>query len=453
MAEQVTQNNGEKFSEEEYYQFSRCRYWTISEFLKLVFNDKSLKYPNEASEEFGYLNLIFDGIYEESFESFKWGDPHPKTLRPIENPHYNLPTQERYLVTTQVSAKQAFSFAHNLHLALAMEIPKDDPLYLVFNADRAIKLPEEFLKMEEEIDPSSSYLETLKISPAWTIRDLIRIIFGERYKEYKKIDNEIVDNFINLVKANIHSKKIIPIHSSQEEKEFDIFFKPIDLVEFILSETVFGWLMKNGFDVLEWVEDLFDHFKEEEKNKVNEDNTETSSMGGKQITKNKNFFPAPDGTTWNQVVFIITIKKQVKIKINNDEKLFKFEDLKKIIRKGKSFRLLFGICTAGPSFNKDSFNETGAKEHLRQYVSDLRVNLKELFNIDSDPFTSMGKGEYKTNFGTVTPFYEPSSKQYQVDLEEQASPEDKFFSDRIEKDDTSHEEDQPDSWGDKPLDF
>lgn len=445
MAEQVTKNRKENFTEEEYHRFSRRRYWTISEFLKLVFNDKSLKYPNKASEEFGYLNLIFDGIYEESFESFKWGDPHPKTLRPIDNPHYSLPTQERYLVTTQVSAKQAFSFAHNLHLALAMEIQKDNPLYLVFSADRAVKLPEDFLKMEEEIDPSSSYLETLKISPAWTIKDLIRIIFGERFKENENLDDENVANFITLIKADINSKKISPINFNQKVNELDIFYKSTDLIEFIWSEKVFNWLMKIKIDILEWVEDLFNDVKIEEEIGVKEGNAEKLSSSEKQHKEKKSFFPASDGTNWNQVKFLIIQTAQIRVKIKNKQELFCFDKWKSKIPRKSSYSLIMVIFSVGSYFNKDNF-DGAEKNNFKQYLSLLRKDLKELFNIDSDPFKALGRGEYQTNFGIKWDLV--------TSLEEnQINPEDNLPFGRAVENSTSPEEDQLDSLGDSPLDF
>ena len=64
------------------------------------------------------------------------------------------------------------------------------------------------------------------------------------------------------------------------------------------------------------------------------------------------------------------------------------------------------ILHSGPSFSRENFDSPGEQNNLRQYVSGLRVDLKKLFGIESDPFKSMGNGEYQINFSTVSPYYE-----------------------------------------------
>jgi len=412
MAEKESQDDEKNFSAEEYYQFSRRRYWTICEFLRLVFNDKSLVYPERETAELNYLHLIFDGIQDNSFEIFKLEDPYPRSLRPLADlhellqipmgqPHDYLPSHEKFIVTTRVSAKQAFGYAHTMHLS--MDLPQNDFFYDFFEVEKAVKLPAEFLKMGEEIDPQSSYLETLKARDAWTIKDLIRIIFGERFKEYENLNDENIDNFITLIEASINAKSISPINLNQKVNELDIFYKSTDLIEFIWSDKVFDWLMKIEIDILEWVEDLFNDVKIEAK--VKEDNAENLSPREKQHKEKKSFFPAPQGTTWNKVGFVVTKEGQIKISINGEENSFESEDLKKIIPKGKLLRLLMRILHSGPSFSRENFVSPGEQNNLRQYVSGLRVDLKKLFGIESDPFKPMGNGEYQTNFSTVSPYF------------------------------------------------
>ncbi len=436
MIERETENIDGGFAGEEYYQFARCRYWTILEFFRLVFNKKSIKYDKEINPNRGFMSLFFDTVDNNGIESYPFGfeDPLPKTLRTFESTFKPETSLEDKFFNTQVSAKQAYSFAHELHLAL--DIPKNDPWYLLLEGDKAVKLSEDFLKMGREINPSS-YLDLLKICPAWTLKDLIRIIFGERYEENEKVDNQIIGNFIKLVKSHIQANKLISITPIQEKKDLETPLKPINVVNFIWSEPVFGWLMKNGIDILEWVEELFDHVKLEEKIRAKEENAEILSAEEKQYKEKISFFPAPDGTSWDKVKFSITDAGQIRVKINNKQELFSLEKWKSKLPRGKSFNLLISIFAIGTSFSKEDFDEPGQKNNLKQYVSALRKDLKELFDIDSDPFKSIGIGEYQTNFGIQVDYITSPE-------EEQVTPEDNIAYGRPGGDDTSPEEGQLD---------
>ena len=52
----------------------------------------------------------------------------------------------------------------------------------------------------------------------------------------------------------------------------------------------------------------------------------------------------------------------------------------------KSSKFLFRIIHSSGVFDKESFKEGAQKTNYNQYLSNLRKDLKSLFNIDEDPF-------------------------------------------------------------------
>jgi hypothetical protein len=418
MAEHVSQTDEEKFTGEEYYQFSRRRYWTTLEFFRLVFNKKLIEYPQAICHQKSFMSLFFDKLFYDIIESHPSDqkDPPPKTLRRIISPYKPKDDLEERFFNKQVSAKQAFSFANEL--LLASNIPKEDPWYLILDGDKAVNLSENFMKMGEEIYPHS-FKDLLEICPAWTLKDLIRIIFGERYKEVKNPDNEFIESFIQLVNSFVQANKLTPLQSSYDAKSLEISFKPVDVVKFIWNEQVFGWLMKNGIDILEWVENLSDHIKVND-----EENTETLPSVDTLQKKSNAFFPAPDGTTWDKVGFVVTNKGKVNIKINKKEKLFTLEELKREVSDYKSYNILMVILSTGSPFSKkDCDTNSGPYNNLKVYVSNLRRDMKKLFDIDSDPIESIGNGEYQTKFSTVKPNHNAFLPSEQTSSEWQLNPE------------------------------
>jgi len=128
--------------------------------------------------------------------------------------------------------------------------------------------------------------------------------------------------------------------------------------------------------------------------------------------KEKEFFPAPNGTKWSNVHFMLTNKIQIKIKINSKEKTFSWARLEKVFPREPSRNLLLRILRTGGMCDKSMLGDKN-QEHLKQYVSNLRKELKELFNISENPIESAGGGgNYKTTFQTSSDLPPPDNDDW-----------------------------------------
>jgi len=124
--------------------------------------------------------------------------------------------------------------------------------------------------------------------------------------------------------------------------------------------------------------------------------------------KEKEFFPAPEGTNWKEIKIVITSEASLKIRINNREELFYLEKFKKLIPSQTSRSLLFQIIRAGGIFDRSILDQTTQK-YLNQYLLKLRKDLKELFGVYENPIEYNGNGEYKINFKISNLLISPKS--------------------------------------------
>ena len=113
--------------------------------------------------------------------------------------------------------------------------------------------------------------------------------------------------------------------------------------------------------------------------------------------KEKEFFPAPEGTAWGDISIVITERTEIKIIIKTNEQLFNLEKFKKLIPSKTSQELLFQIIKAGGIIDRSKLDQK-PKKYFKQYILILRKNLKQLFGIHEDPIESKGNGEYKIKF-------------------------------------------------------
>jgi|LWDU01.1.fsa_nt_gi hypothetical protein len=124
--------------------------------------------------------------------------------------------------------------------------------------------------------------------------------------------------------------------------------------------------------------------------------------------KEKEFFPAPEGTTWGDIRITITEETGIKIIIKTNEQLFYLDKFKKLIPSKTSRALLFSIIQAGGILDRSTLDKK-THEFLKQYLSKLRKDLKELFGVHEDPIEYNGNGEYKINFKISNLLISPKS--------------------------------------------
>ena len=118
----------------------------------------------------------------------------------------------------------------------------------------------------------------------------------------------------------------------------------------------------------------------------------------KKVDKTKkNIFPAPDGTKWQDVSIGFNNKVQITIAISKVKSIFTVEEWSKVMPSKKSSNFLSIIISNSGVFHKGSFKGAQLKNY-NQYLSNLRTELKSLFNIDEDPFKVNKPSGHQTLF-------------------------------------------------------
>ena len=118
----------------------------------------------------------------------------------------------------------------------------------------------------------------------------------------------------------------------------------------------------------------------------------------KKIEKTKNnILHAPDGTKWKDIKIGINDRTQIMIFIK--KKLFNFslEKWKTVMPLKTSRDFLFRIIHLSGVFDEESF-EDKQRTNYRQYLSKLRKDLKDFFNINEDPFKKNRPSGHQTLF-------------------------------------------------------
>ena len=118
----------------------------------------------------------------------------------------------------------------------------------------------------------------------------------------------------------------------------------------------------------------------------------------KKIEKTKNnILHAPNGTKWKDIKIGINDRTQIMIFIK--KKLFNFslEKWKTVMTSKTSCDFLFRIIYLSGVFDEESF-EDKQRTNYRQYLSKLRKDLKDFFNINEDPFKKNRPSGHQTLF-------------------------------------------------------
>ena len=106
-----------------------------------------------------------------------------------------------------------------------------------------------------------------------------------------------------------------------------------------------------------------------------------------------------------------TEELQIKIRINNKEQLFSITRLAKKFHQEPSRNLLLRIIRVGGMFDKSILDDKN-QVYLKHYVSNLRKDLKELFDISENPIESAGEGNYTTIFQTSSALPPPDNDDW-----------------------------------------
>jgi hypothetical protein len=153
----------------------------------------------------------------------------------------------------------------------------------------------------------------------------------------------------------------------------------IEKIKFIklLEDRISPYIEANGFKIPTKLKDLV------RKSKHQLDGTLNIKTNDKT---NKNIFPPPDGTKWQDVSIGFNNNVQITIAISKAKSIFTVEEWSKVMPSKKSSDFLSIIINKSGVFNRESFKEEIQKTYYNQYLSNLRKDLKSLFNISEDPF-------------------------------------------------------------------
>ena len=173
----------------------------------MIFNDRNFFIPpQEGSPQAKYFQLIEEAINSGNLKTFDL----PQTPRNYRLLLMNEPFQPEFNIYNRwLKSSDAYFWAVQVrcHITENVQITDNSPVEVTKN----YKLPSEFIKMGEEIQPECA--EQLAASAIWTIQEFVRIIFGEKYKTARSWDST-VSAFDNLIKQEIKARNLAQVRIS-----------------------------------------------------------------------------------------------------------------------------------------------------------------------------------------------------------------------------------------------
>jgi len=224
-----------------FYWYSRCRYWDVSIIPQLAFNTSISKAPKQGSELDRCFKIIRQGIKSGHLtpRASTTTSPWSRGRALFSPPLQGWMDSDKQFYRTKLPANQVFN-------------------WLVITHKHDFRYAPEFVEMVAEIYPYD-FANQVGILPAWSIPNVVRIIFGERYKEWSESPaGLIVTKFLELIKTNVSSGKLKPLHTLPSENINEWEFRPIDIIKFIASGSFESWRQSNRVDILEWVSIIFE---------------------------------------------------------------------------------------------------------------------------------------------------------------------------------------------------
>jgi hypothetical protein len=386
-----------KDGEFNYYWYSRCRYWDVSIIPQLALNISASQFsksPKQGPELDRCFKAIRQGIESGHLTPRKGSPASPWSKgRALFSPALQgWMEADKQFYRTQLLTGQVFN-------------------WLVFTHKRDFKYAPEFLEMDAEIYPYD-FANQVGGLPAWAIPNIIRIVFGERYKEWSESPaGPTVTKFLEFIKSNVSAGKLKPLHLLPSENINEWEFRPIEIIEFIASESFESWRQTNRVDVLEWVSTMFEKIEKESlqqnhDEKVSAKEKSLDNQAGSTKKPGKRFLPAPIGTKWGDVKIEITPKVGIKIWVKGKSKTYNLEKFKKeIFIQPKMRDYLFQIIQFGRIFTQEDIAPKDDNDKFRNYISRLRKQLQEVFGIQEDPLLFQNQSyhaQFKLSFKVKT---------------------------------------------------
>jgi hypothetical protein len=122
------------------------------------------------------------------------------------------------------------------------------------------------------------------------------------------------------------------------------------------------------------------------------------SSAGRGLTDSENdFFRKADN--WSEVSFFMD-GDGVTVEVKGVTKIFNWKEFESVFPTNKVRLFLYSVIATSGVFSFETIQNM-EKKSLKAYVSNLRKNLRGLFDIDTDPILSKGNGSYGTIFSAV----------------------------------------------------
>jgi hypothetical protein len=270
--------------------------------------------------------------------------------------------------------------------------------------------------------------QTLKNCSSWTFKEVLSLLVNGD-------DLSKIMMFSLLPRGEDHAlckgdyAKLAPIYQILEravdDRTIDVMGNDRPYAFYRLSGESFGHEKENSFpelfwdrlnkeSVLLWYQDHKEGIAKDLK-KIGrrilfekELNDLTPNAKTSPIKTEASAFAIPEGTELNEIGVLITSELHIQIFARKKKvKDFTADEWTKWRgMKSKSKNLLLNVLHCSGAFSEENF-EGGQKKYLKQYVTILRKELKELFQTEEDPIESKGKGSYQTKFSCTSQLNNP----------------------------------------------
>jgi len=271
-------------------------------------------------------------------------------------------------------------------------------------------------------DSQSPAYDLYELNPVWTFKNVVNMMAGPRPAEQGASSDPTRTRARDLVRKALigayKTDRLVPINKDEVEEELRVNargefvpqfelniyeiaeYKREDVIVWIIKERNIDTLQQQGNQVPGKTIELIEKIIRLDQIKLPDSEADSPNRSMDSL---EGIFPAPEGTRWKDVHFILTKNVRLKIRVKSQETIANHDDLSKFFPQEQLKKVFFKIIHQGGVFDKEILNEISEKaiQNSKQIVSKLRRFLKKRFGITDDPIPWNNKTKmYETLFGT-----------------------------------------------------
>lgn len=264
MATKSKKQKWENLKEEDYYYYSRCRFWTVLEFVRLVFNDARWEFDTK-DPHIKYIEEIKKANHGWRISDFDLEDirerwPYQWFAESRRNKAYS---------SKEVIVKNPFKYyPGGFDLELNRKVYSASAYFWAFNEGKektAYSPRDQFLSMQGEMSPKEFYVD-LRASHHWTIAQVIRIIFGERFAGISEWEKDPrITRFCKLAETAYHGGFLGEAKKVEPAEFFYWKFDRLKIFDWLEARDINDWLICENLDILHWMDVLFEEIENQVK--------------------------------------------------------------------------------------------------------------------------------------------------------------------------------------------